>query len=97
MPLSQIRLISKPSITALEDEHDKESVMWCRRTINDWCSGRLVLKTAWAMRNNDGINRLQIEIQGLKSVARYSGYPFRRCLVENPILKSMRYEKQSVI
>ena len=76
MPLSKIRFISKASITALEDEHDKESVTWCRRTINDRCSGRLVLKTACAMRNNDGVNRLQIEIQGLKRVVRYSGIPF---------------------
>jgi len=50
-----------------------------------------------ALRTTSHVNRLQIEIYGLKRVTRYSGYPFRRCLVENPILKSMRYEKQSVI
>jgi len=97
MPLSKIRLVSKPSITALEDEHEKESVTWCRRTINGRCSRRLVLKTACAMRNNDGVNSLQIEIYGVKGVVRYSGYPSRRCLVEIPILKSMHYEGQSVI
>ncbi len=46
------------------------------------------------MRN---VNGLQIEIYGVKRVARYSGYPSRRCLVEIPILKSVRYERQSVI
>jgi len=50
---------------------------------------------SWIKRLMKNINRLQIEIYGLKRVARYSA--FRRCLVENAILKSMRYEKQSVI
>ena len=43
------------------------------------------------------VNRLQIEIYGVKRVARYSGYPSPRCLVEIPILRSVRYEGQSVI
>lgn len=97
MPLSQVRLISRPSISALGDEHGEASVMWHRRTINGGCSRRLVLKTAGARRNNDGVNSLQIEIQGLKGVVRYSGYPSRRCLAEIPILKSRHCEGQSVI
>jgi len=46
------------------------------------------------------INRLQIEIYGVKRVVRYSGYPgypYCSCSVEIPILKSVRYEGQSVI
>ena len=43
----------------------------------------------WPMKN---INSLHIEIYGVKRVARYSGYPSRRWLVEIPVLKSVRYE-----
>lgn len=48
----------------------------------------------WPMKN---INKLQIEIYGVKRIARYSGYPSCSCFVEIPILKSMHYEEWSVI
>ncbi len=61
------------------------------RTLTD---GGSLFWTRWPMKN---INRLQIEIYGVKSIARYSGYPYCSCLVEIPILKSVRDEGQSVI
>jgi len=61
------------------------------RTLTD---GDSLFWTKWPMKN---INRLQIEIYGVKRIARYSGYPYCSCLVEIPILKSVRYEGQSVM